>query len=190
MQVNKDQSRLYAKNIHKSIGPQLLSSYDVLIRQQLERLILNLNQPKSIGWHYPITPMEPDIWPLVIKMLESDRQGHTHSLVASTDQQLEFQVITRETKFESYKNIKHHILHPVPPTSTIIPDIIITPALGFNPKGARLGWGKGLYDRYAQNLENPVDFIGIAYPWQSHLPFREQRHDLLCQYILNGVNNI
>jgi 5-formyltetrahydrofolate cyclo-ligase len=45
--------------------------------------------------------------------------------------------------------------------TTIIPDIVIVPLLAFDLKGHRVGYGKGFYDRFLQNL--PAQKIGLSF---------------------------
>ncbi|GAB1482401.1 5-formyltetrahydrofolate cyclo-ligase [Treponema sp.] len=49
------------------------------------------------------------------------------------------------------------------------PVLVITPGLGFDPRGRRLGRGKGYYDRFLQRLRSlrgDVHAIGIGLPLQ------------------------
>lgn len=54
-------------------------------------------------------------------------------------------------------------------------DCCITPLLGVNARGYRLGYGKGCYDRYF--AEHPTYKIGLAYDVQ-RAEFAEEAHDI------------
>ena len=41
-------------------------------------------------------------------------------------------------------------------------DIVITPLLAFDPKGYRVGYGKGFYDRFFASLHKDAKRIGIS----------------------------
>lgn len=45
-------------------------------------------------------------------------------------------------------------------------DAVITPGLAFNRNGARLGQGKGFFDRLLHRLRPDALRIGVAYDWQ------------------------
>ncbi len=49
-----------------------------------------------------------------------------------------------------------------------VPDIIIAPLVAFDPRGYRLGYGSGLYDRTLEqmNLYHPVFTVGVGYEFQ------------------------
>ncbi|MBF0195008.1 MAG: 5-formyltetrahydrofolate cyclo-ligase [Magnetococcales bacterium] len=73
-------------------------------------------------------------------------------------------------------------------------DMFLLPLVGFDAKGARLGYGGGYYDRalshFNKNGEKPV-IIGLAYQFQevAQLPCAE--HDVPLHYIVteNGVHS-
>lgn len=44
--------------------------------------------------------------------------------------------------------------------------LLITPGLGFTPKGLRLGRGRGFYDRYITRYRDFLDIVGIAFNCQ------------------------
>lgn len=62
-----------------------------------------------------------------------------------------------------------------------VPDICIIPGLAFSKKGARLGRGKGYYDRYLERFSGVK--IGIAYSEQLEEDVPCEEHDQL----LDGV---
>ena len=62
------------------------------------------------------------------------------------------------------KQTKNNITEPIDPiwkkNDTI--DIVITPLLAFDPKGYRVGYGKGFYDRFFASLHKDAKRIGIS----------------------------
>ena len=62
------------------------------------------------------------------------------------------------------KQTKNNITEPIDPiwkkNDNI--DIVITPLLAFDPKGYRVGYGKGFYDRFFASLHKDVKKIGIS----------------------------
>ena len=62
------------------------------------------------------------------------------------------------------KKTKNNITEPINPiwkkNDNI--DIVITPLLAFDPRGYRVGYGKGFYDRFFASLNKDVKRIGIS----------------------------
>ncbi len=50
----------------------------------------------------------------------------------------------------------------------VVPDIIIAPLVAFDPRGYRLGYGSGLYDRTLEVMNEtlPVFTVGVGYEFQ------------------------
>ena len=55
-------------------------------------------------------------------------------------------------------------------------DLVLVPGLAFSRKGARLGQGRGYYDRFLNQL-NGAKTLGVGFDWQllEHIP--EESHD-------------
>jgi 5-formyltetrahydrofolate cyclo-ligase len=73
----------------------------------------------------------------------------------------------KNAEFRSHtktKQTKNNITEPIDPiwkkNDTI--DIVITPLLAFDPKGYRVGYGKGFYDRFFASLHKDAKRIGIS----------------------------
>ena len=62
------------------------------------------------------------------------------------------------------KQTKYNITEPIDPVwkKTDNIDIVITPLLAFDPKGYRVGYGKGFYDRFFASLHRDSKRIGIS----------------------------
>jgi 5-formyltetrahydrofolate cyclo-ligase len=62
-------------------------------------------------------------------------------------------------------------------------DVVITPGLGFDRRGHRLGYGGGHYDRYLQRLSERALRVGVAFSAQivGHVPieFGDQPVDIV-----------
>lgn len=66
-------------------------------------------------------------------------------------------------------------------------DIIIVPLVAFNKDGARLGMGKGYYDRALANNNNSL-LIGVAYEFQLQPNIKPQPWDVQLHAIVTEKN--
>jgi 5-formyltetrahydrofolate cyclo-ligase len=63
-------------------------------------------------------------------------------------------------------------------------DLAIVPGVGFSPQGARLGRGKGYYDRLLPNLHCPK--IGLALPCQIADEIPTKEWDIFMDEVIFG----
>lgn len=64
-------------------------------------------------------------------------------------------------------------------------DIIVLPGIAFDKTGARIGFGKGYYDRFINSLSSVPTLVGLCFEEQmcdEKLPFNE--HDQKVDYII------
>ena len=69
----------------------------------------------------------------------------------------------------------------------IIPDIMLVPMLAFDKNKNRLGYGKGFYDRYLNNLKRKKKkslVIGIAFYFQKYDKLPTNKNDFRLDYII------
>jgi 5-formyltetrahydrofolate cyclo-ligase len=83
---------------------------------------------------------------------------------------------------------------PSPPASApeIEPNLVLTPLLGFDRRGGRLGQGAGHYDRTLENLRRvrPVFVLGLAFSGQEVDAVPTDRHDQRLDAILTETEFI
>lgn len=63
-------------------------------------------------------------------------------------------------------------------------DVMIVPGVAFTRKGARLGRGKGFYDRYLSREGFRAATIGVCYPCQIVEQIPTEEHDKKIEYII------
>lgn len=80
------------------------------------------------------------------------------------------------------KTDRYGILAPDPDTDLLIDpadiDLILSPLLGFDRSGHRLGYGGGFYDRYLKRLKAGTPVIGLAYAVQEQEEIPCGRYDM------------
>ena len=185
--MTKSEARRFAKNVHLSVGKSLLSTYDLLISEQISLFLKDLDHG-VVGWFYPLHPVEPKIW-VQIKLFVQKYSQLQHALVCTEpDNYLTFRQWKEKDLLNNIQiSPKKSLLQPTSISPVITPDVIFVPALGFNNGKVRLGWGQGLYARFIPNHDKDIKIIGISYPWQCHLPFSGQAHDMICDIIFTGT---
>jgi len=63
-------------------------------------------------------------------------------------------------------------------------DAVFVPLVAFDRSGARLGYGKGYYDRFLKLLPKETLRIGLAFAVQEVPSIPREKHDELLQYVL------
>jgi len=76
---------------------------------------------------------------------------------------------------------EHHQVFVPHPFVAVRPDVIVAPCVGFDPRGWRLGYGAGYYDRTLHGLEVPA--AGVAYD-VCEAAFEPGPHDRPLQAII------
>ena len=75
---------------------------------------------------------------------------------------------------------KFGIPEPVKSQKNYLPDIVLVPLLAFDNENNRLGYGKGFYDKYLNNLvkiNNKVEAIGVAFSFQKYKKIPTSKFD-------------
>lgn len=128
----------------QALTPSQRDTYSHQLCQHLWHFIQHhFPTPCTISAFWPIGH-EVNLCPLLYQL---DEQGYQIFLP---------KVVTKNTPLHFYRwtsstsMITGHFNIPEPLNSeeiTTMPDLILTPLLGFTPQGDRLGYGKGYYDR-------------------------------------------
>jgi len=62
-------------------------------------------------------------------------------------------------------------------------DVFIVPGIAFDETGARIGYGKGFYDKFLQNKKDCV-LIGLAFDCQIVEPILREEHDVSMDFVV------
>jgi len=79
----------------------------------------------------------------------------------------------------------HGIKTPDKNTSILVPNIIIMPLVAFDKKGARLGYGKGYYDRTIAKMEQKPLLVGYGFALQEVEHINSESHDAPLDYVVS-----
>jgi 5,10-methenyltetrahydrofolate synthetase len=149
--------------------------------QQVLRVFLATRQDRAIGAYWPIKG-EFDALPALFRWSEADEKRRIGLPVVHKDtRQLRFHVWYPGCAMEEDA---YGIPKPKE-TPSFEPSLLLVPCVGYGPRGIRLGYGGGFYDRTLAQLSPRPFTVGLAYS-HGHLPWLEgEPHDVPLDVILN-----
>jgi 5,10-methenyltetrahydrofolate synthetase len=148
--------------------------------QEVLRVWLVARRESTIGAYWPIKG-EFDALPALYRWSE-----------AHAGRRIGLPVIDRETR-----HLRFHVWYPGCPmeddaygipkpkdTEEFHPQLLLVPCVGYGPKGLRLGYGGGFYDRTLADLSPRPVTVGLAYS-HGFVPWLEaEAHDVPLDAIL------
>jgi 5-formyltetrahydrofolate cyclo-ligase len=148
--------------------------------QEVLRVWLVARTDTAIGAYWPIKG-EFDALPALFRWTEADpRRRIGLPVVDKQTKQLSFQVWYPGCEME---DDAYGIPKPKG-TPVFQPTLLLVPCVGFGPRGVRLGYGGGFYDRTLATLEPRPTTVGLAYS-QGFLPWLEaEPHDVPLDTVL------
>ncbi len=81
---------------------------------------------------------------------------------------------------------------PTEAAATLRPSLVLAPLLAFDPRGNRLGYGKGHFDRAIQQLRESgrVFYLGLAYAQQQADVVPSEKHDIPLDWVETPVHSV
>jgi 5-formyltetrahydrofolate cyclo-ligase len=173
------------KTLRRQLQAERLSLVDrhqrAMQLQEVLRVWLATRPDDAIGAYWPIKG-EFDALPALYRWSEADER-----------RRIGLPVIDRETK-----QLRFHVWYPgcameddaygIPkPKDTPVfePTLLLVPCVGYGPRGIRLGYGGGFYDRTLATLAPRPTTVGLAYS-HGHVPWLQgEPHDVPLDAILN-----
>ena len=148
--------------------------------QEVLRVWLLGRQDSSIGAYWPIKG-EFDALPALFRWSEADPKRRIGlPVVDKLSKQLSFQVWYPGCEMEADA---YGIPKPKG-TPVFQPSLLLVPCVGFGPRGIRLGYGGGFYDRTLATLVPRPFTVGLAYS-QGFLPWLQaEPHDVPLDTVL------
>jgi 5,10-methenyltetrahydrofolate synthetase len=148
--------------------------------QEVLRVWLVSRPETTIGAYWPIKG-EFDALPALYRWAEAD-----------PERRIGLPVVNRETR-----QMKFHVWYPGCPmeedaygipkpkdTEAFEPQLLLVPCVGFGPRGVRLGYGGGFYDRTLATLQPRPYTAGLAYA-RAYVPSLEpEPHDVPLDAVL------
>ena len=112
-------------------------------------------------------------------------RGHGLALPAMIDDDLVFRRLTRETELV---RARFGTVEPARDAEEVVPDGLLVPLAAFDLRGARIGYGRGFYDRaiamIAARRGAPPRTVGLAFSVQRADQIPEEAHDRRLDAVL------
>jgi len=122
---------------------------------------------------------EPDLKPLLRRLGE---RGAVTALpvVVEKAQPMEFRA------WKSGDRLAHGVWKiPIPADgAVVIPDVVLSPVVGFDPQCYRLGYGGGYFDRTLATFAELPRRIGVGYAFQAMPTIRPQPYDIPMEMVV------
>lgn len=94
--------------------------------------------------------------------------------------------IKKSTKFTENSFGISEPMPPSRPQGSIKYDLIIVPTLAFDIKNNRLGYGRGMYDKFLSSQKDSTK-IGLCYKACQHITISTENHDIKLNKIITEV---
>jgi 5,10-methenyltetrahydrofolate synthetase len=148
--------------------------------QEVLRVWLVARTDSAIGAYWPIKG-EFDALPALFRWSEADAKRRIGlPVVDKATKQLSFQVWYPGCEME---DDAYGIPKPKG-TPVFQPTLLLVPCVGYGPRGVRLGYGGGFYDRTLATLQPRPTTVGLAYS-QGFLPWLQaEPHDVPLDTVL------
>lgn len=141
---------------------------------------------KRLGFYYPIN-YELDIISIISKI---NIKGLKSFLpVVEKNNKMSFREWKRNEPF--FVN-RFGILEPNKKNRKAKPEVILVPLLAFDRNKNRLGYGRGFYDRFLNQISNQINLIsiGIAFSFQETKRIPLEKHDKKLNFIITEKSMI
>ena len=178
-----EEKKQWRRRLREAVGALAPGQRQEESRQLRERLreLPVWSQARAVLFYHP-KPDEPDLWPLASEAAEEGRE--VALLRFAPDRQRYVPCVVRPGRPEDLTAGPYGVTEPAPGCPELDAnrlDLILVPGVGFSFDGARLGRGKGFYDRVLSGV--PGFKCGVAFEcqWIATLPV--EAHDVL----LNGI---
>ena len=151
--------REHYKALRRAMTPEQKAALDKAIARRVAALWQYKKQDLLLT--YVSTPIEVDTTAIIRRALKDGKRVAVPRCVPNT-RQMEFYLIESLDELEPGT---FGVLEPRPDPARLLTDprkgLCLVPALCYDWKGFRLGYGKGYYDRFLAEFDGPI--VGICY---------------------------
>jgi len=143
----------------KELPDTLYRHYSAQICEHINQAFPQLSTMR-VGFYWPIKN-EPDLRPLIESWMVSQRPGFSALLpvIQNADSPLVFRVWTPQSQM----TIGQYGIPTLTDGEFMSPDVLLIPAVGFDRKCNRLGYGGGFFDRTLATIWPKPLCIGVSY---------------------------
>jgi 5-formyltetrahydrofolate cyclo-ligase len=168
--VDKESVRLELLKALSSLGPEEIQSFSLSLTTQLIKLFANYPELTSqIGAAY--LPLKAEIAPVYQELLRAVPLNLAYPILS--EGKMEFAIPDGMPRGGIWLS---------PPFKVVTPEWLLVPGVGFDLAGARLGRGKGYYDRYLENRS--CLNIGLCWSGQILEKIPVEKHDFHMDLIV------
>lgn len=175
MKNDKQLFRKEAIKSLKSLSKQREIIYSHKINSYLKEIISELN-PKSILFYMPLS-FEPNILPLLKSLRRRGIDTFVPFIDGVTFKMVKFRLPLHKSSFGTLEsgNSKRKVERV---------DIVIVPVIGIDRSFRRVGFGKGMYDRFYQTLKGKTKLIFVQNIGCLSREIITERHDIRADYYI------
>jgi 5,10-methenyltetrahydrofolate synthetase len=170
-----ERARLIAQRV--AIPDEQRERWTERIIASLEPIVMAADGPVSVYWPFR---GEPNLRPLMRRMVAAGKVVALPAVVQPRHP-LEFRPWTPGCTMElGVWNI------PIPATAErVVPRLLLSPVVGFDPQLYRLGYGGGFYDRTLAALSGPRTVVGVGFDVQAIETIHPMTHDIPMDRIVS-----
>jgi 5-formyltetrahydrofolate cyclo-ligase len=158
---------------------ELNGNHKKFILKNIKNIIKKTNL-KKIGFYYPVN-FEINITPIISSL--RSKSIKTYLPVVEKNNKMNF----REwKKYDPLCVNRFGILEPDKKNQKGKPDLLIVPLVSFDHDRNRLGYGRGFYDRFLNQISNKRNIlsVGVAFSFQQEKKIPFEKHDKKLDFII------
>lgn len=177
---NDDKKQIFRQQCKKQLKKNhtYFAKKNLLI-QTLQNLLISL-RPKNVLLYMPMS-FEVDIYPLILWLRRTRFQQGKIKVFVPKIREISFDSV--EFRLHVRKN-NYGIYEPESRAKTPKIDLMLVPILGIDQTFRRIGFGKGMYDRFYARLKHKPKVIFITKKLYFSSEIITQDHDIKGDYLI------
>jgi 5-formyltetrahydrofolate cyclo-ligase len=182
----------------KTIRKKVLAARDRLTEDERRQLSLKIRDrffalPKVAAARRVLLFLafgsEVDTWLLLEQALALGKEAAAPVTLPKTKELVFYPIRTRDEAREGHWGIlePRRVSEPISPGS---PDVVVVPGVAFDPKGNRIGYGGGYYDRFLAGKAASAWKVGICFDLQLLEDLPRAEHDVPVDAVVTETKTI